>query len=452
MTPDSNLADEASSTSTAAALDDLSTPDTPVPASTAYSAQQQSSGPAEDSTQQSIVTAAHRASQANAVPQSPQTSRRRRRPSSSDHSANTEFPSQNAEPRRFTRTGLRGDYSNRSDGPRSFKRRRIARSEMRRDLDRGSSTTNGFDPSHSKSNGLVHTNGSSSHVNESASGLDKGKDQGFFGHDRQEVARLMIQTLGDLGYHDSASALVRESGHELESPTVAAFRYAVLNGEWAEAEAYLFGSRERDEGGVRITNGHSHRQDSLPLAEGVDKNELRFQLRRQKYLELLEQRDQTGALAVLRQELTPMHRDMSQLHTLSRCVELYLSHQHTLRPLLMCLSLVVCTPEELLAQTGWDGASGVSRTTLLNELSSTCETFLLCSGADGLRIDIALCNDTRAPAGNSPRPGQEEPDLQVPLSQSYHVSFSLCRPCLRPEPFPSPICPSSFSKFRDLVP
>ena len=129
----------------------------------------------------------------------------------------------------------------------------------------------------------------------------------------------MIQALVDLGYRESADKLVQESGYDLESPTVAALRHAVLDGEWAEAEALLFGSNNsEDGGGVSISNGHSGLHHGLPLAEGINKDDLRFQLRRQKYLELLEERDHGGALLVLRQELTPLHPDVSQLHVLSR--------------------------------------------------------------------------------------------------------------------------------------
>ena len=59
----------------------------------------------------------------------------------------------------------------------------------------------------------------------------------YFGHDREEVSRLLIQALLDLGYDSTAANLIQESGFELEDPTVAAFRNAVLQGEWAEAEA-----------------------------------------------------------------------------------------------------------------------------------------------------------------------------------------------------------------------
>jgi hypothetical protein len=154
----------------------------------------------------------------------------------------------------------------------------------------------------------------------------------WFGHDREEVARVLIQSLTDLGYHTSARTLSRESGFELEGPTVAAFRSAVLHGEWSEAEALLFGSSSFDSGGgVGINDGggkaaaHSDRDywsnqgsSGLKLAEGANKNEMLFWLRQQKYLELLEKKDLKTALMVLRQELRPLHQDVSRLHHLSR--------------------------------------------------------------------------------------------------------------------------------------
>jgi hypothetical protein len=133
----------------------------------------------------------------------------------------------------------------------------------------------------------------------------------YFGHDREEVTRILIQALTDLGYNGAAVSLSQESGYDLESPIVAAFRNAVLQGEWTEAEELLFGG-STEEGGVSI-NGNG-----LALQEGVDKNVMRFGLRQQKFLELLEQRDTGRALMVLRSELTPLDQDTGKLHFLSR--------------------------------------------------------------------------------------------------------------------------------------
>lgn len=172
-------------------------------------------------------------------------------------------------------------------------------------------TTNGHSPA---------TNGaSSSYTNGSSPSIVRTKNPTFYGHDREEITRLLIQTLSDLGYHGAAGRLGEESGYELESPSVAAFRHAVLHGEWLEAESLLFGSSPSDEGGgVSISNGHSPRHRGLVLAEGADASELKFRMRQQKYLELLEKRELEIALTVLRQELTPLHRDQAKLHGLSR--------------------------------------------------------------------------------------------------------------------------------------
>ncbi|MCJ1224496.1 hypothetical protein MMC12_001141 [Toensbergia leucococca] len=196
-----------------------------------------------------------------------------------------------------------------------------------------SATANGFP---------TYTNGS----------VIRGKPLNFYGHDREEVTRLLIQGLGDLGYHEAANRLSQESGYEVESPSVAAFRHAVLQGEWSEAESLLFGSYTSDEGGgVSISNGDPHYHQGLTLAQSADRDELKFKMREQKYLELLEERDLGNALMVLRQELTPLHQDTGKLHSLS--------------------SLIVCqSADDLKAQAHWDGAAGRSRRTLLQELST----------------------------------------------------------------------------------
>lgn len=180
----------------------------------------------------------------------------------------------------------------------------------------------------SETNGY-HTNGHSDNA------IKVQNKEPFFGHDREEVTRILLQSLSDLGYQGAAEQLSRESGFQLEIASVAAFRTAVLSGEWEEAESLLFGtdSAELDGGGVLVGNGHAHsswQEDSkaqngtsrqgLPLAEGADVTMLRFCLRQQKYLELLERRELTPALIVLRSELTPLKTDVGRLHFLSRYV------------------------------------------------------------------------------------------------------------------------------------
>lgn len=164
----------------------------------------------------------------------------------------------------------------------------------------------------------------------------------YFGHCPEEVTRLLIQALSDMGYRAAAEMVSRDSGFDLESPTVAAFRSAVLDGLWAEAEKLL--------AGAAISEGRGAGGNGLVLAAGSDRNVMKFWLRQQKFLELLEQRDTGRALVVLRGELTPLYQDTSKLHFLSS--------------LLMCRNA-----EDLMAKANWDGARGQSRKQLLSELS-----------------------------------------------------------------------------------
>ena len=207
----------------------------------------------------------------------------------------------------------------------------------------------------------------------------------FFGHDREEVTRILIQSLTDLGYHGAAGLLCKESGFQLEGPTVASFRSAVLKGDWAEAEELLFGTTSYDNGGGinldgpggygkswaksgRTTTNARH-TGGLKLAEGANRNEMLFWMKQQKYLELLERRDLGKALMVLRQELTPLHQDVGRLHALSRSVMLRELCAEILK--LTPTSLIMCqSAEDLKTQAQWDGANGESRTLLLSELSS----------------------------------------------------------------------------------
>ncbi|KAJ3546560.1 hypothetical protein NM208_g1933 [Fusarium decemcellulare] len=183
-------------------------------------------------------------------------------------------------------------------------------------------------------------NGSSTRDKNSIAAKTNEHPPTYFGHDRQEVTRLLIQALADMGYQAAADNVSQESGYELESPTVAGFRSAVLSGSWPVAEQLLAGASFEADG----------QGNGLVLAPGADRSAMRFWLRQQKFLELLEQKDTSRALMVLRGELTPLSHDTAKLHFLSS--------------LLMCRSV-----DDLRAKAEWDGAGGHSRKRLLSELS-----------------------------------------------------------------------------------
>ncbi|KAH7910762.1 WD40 repeat-like protein [Hygrophoropsis aurantiaca] len=146
--------------------------------------------------------------------------------------------------------------------------------------------------------------------------------------DREEFVRLVIQSLRDVGYIESAATLEAESGYSLESSDVSNFRNYILEASWSSAEALLI---------------------QLGVADKESLWTAKFLIGQQKYLELLEARKTTAALQVLRNELAPLDVDSEELHFLS--------------------SLIMCSDSEDLRQRArWDGASGQSRRHLLSNL------------------------------------------------------------------------------------
>ena len=269
---------------------------------------------------------------------------------------------------------------------RSPKRRRLMKkAAMRLDPDSSSSNgpqhhANGSSPKATKNGTSISTNGHSSPSNGTRSPTQNGfsksdarKQVGYFGHDREEVTRLMIQGLEDLGYRSAANRLGQESGYEVESPGVAAFRNAIIQGDWSEAESLLFGVRsEADGGGVSISNGDWQHFHGLQLAEEADSEAMRFLIREQKYLEFLENQDTGKAMMVLRHELQPLRYNRGRLDALSRSAgfsgtgaQSEDSGNANLNSYLVCPSV-----ENLREDAQWDGALGQSRQILLQQLSS----------------------------------------------------------------------------------
>ncbi|KAI0332631.1 WD40 repeat-like protein [Cubamyces sp. BRFM 1775] len=205
--------------------------------------------------------------------------------------------------------------------------------------------SNGYNGAATKSNGfsLPYTNGSSkAAAHEEADGHQSERrassvarvslpgrtlyDDSYV--DREEFVRLVIQSLRDVGYMESAATLEAESGYIMETPEVAEFRRCILDASWDSAEAALA---------------------RLGVTEGEGLWEAKFLIAKQKYLEYLEAGKTTAALHVLRNELAPLNPELDHLHALS--------------------SLMMCSdPVDLRHQVGWDGANGTSRRRLLMDL------------------------------------------------------------------------------------
>lgn len=210
-------------------------------------------------------------------------------------------------PKRRRLTNMRPDGVSGANGPSQVSNGSVASPSHKVGL---SQSLNG-QASYASSNGDLHTNG----VQKSSV-----SPPSYFGHDREEVTRILIQSLYELGYNGAASLLSKESGYQLESPAVATFRGAVLAGRWAEAERILVQSFYPDgtRWGTSGDGDHLPTKERLVLVENAEMNEMLFYLRQQKFLELLEARNLSAALTVLRHELTPLNYDIGRLHALSR--------------------------------------------------------------------------------------------------------------------------------------
>lgn len=157
---------------------------------------------------------------------------------------------------------------------------------------------------------------------------ENGDSDDYHGVSRLETTRLMIQALHELGFSSSAAALEQESQCSIESREVSEFRSAILDGHWTAAERIL---------------------GALELKPGSDIIHLKFLIRQQKFLELLEQRATMAAISVLHNELTPLRHDQPLLHNLS--------------------ALVMCSSTDDVRQLAkWSGAAGDSRSVLLTSL------------------------------------------------------------------------------------
>jgi WD40 repeat protein len=133
----------------------------------------------------------------------------------------------------------------------------------------------------------------------------------------------------------SAEMVEQESGLSLESSHVKKFRQALLSGDYDRVESLL--------------SSLGIKEDSEPvssLARLTWLLNVKFLIRRQKYLEALEEQDLTHALDILRRQLTPLDINVQDVHHLS--------------------SLMMCnTIEDVKSLANWDGAQGDSRHQLL---------------------------------------------------------------------------------------
>ncbi|TPP39730.1 WD repeat-containing protein 26 [Fasciola gigantica] len=114
-----------------------------------------------------------------------------------------------------------------------------------------------------------------------------------------EILQLIGQYFRDKGLTESYAQLSMESGIYLEHRDATALRHAVLNGRWNDAEAAVQGL-------------------ASVIADPEHVDEIRFLILEQKFLEHLESDEIVQAVALLRNRITPMQRNLNRVHTLAR--------------------------------------------------------------------------------------------------------------------------------------
>jgi len=180
---------------------------------------------------------------------------------------------------------------------------------------------------------------------------------------REDLVRVILQFLGELGFARASQALEKESGVEAYDTEVMDLRHAILHGRWDAAVDML-----------------SH----LPLRADATLQRGKFVILRQKYLELLEASHLENALACLQKELAQIVIEIDRKGegddvedddsgAMNNGSSIRRGDDETDRsrgPMSFCLrkdlhnlaSLALCaSANELRKMSKWDGASGSSR-------------------------------------------------------------------------------------------
>jgi WD40 repeat protein len=112
---------------------------------------------------------------------------------------------------------------------------------------------------------------------------------------KDELVKIMIQTLEDFGYRQAAQQLIEESHIKPETDSLSQFRSQVLAGQWNEASRTL---------------------NELGLSE--ENNErAQFLVHEQQYIELILNKQYNDGLNLLRSELTHRCKEPERLHKLA---------------------------------------------------------------------------------------------------------------------------------------
>jgi len=146
--------------------------------------------------------------------------------------------------------------------------------------------------------------------------------------EKEEMIRVMIQSLKDMGCTRSADVLEEESGITLELPCVKSFRNGVVSGDWKLV------------------------RDLLPKMKLSPPNiiEANLMICEEEFLELLDQGKLTQAVKTLQSSIAPCHPSARKVNELSSLI-------------------MYSNPSDLRKAAEWKGVQGGSRIELMSKLN-----------------------------------------------------------------------------------
>lgn len=152
--------------------------------------------------------------------------------------------------------------------------------------------------------------------------------------DQTELTKLIIQTLNDLGYHESSTFLQNESKLSIESEDITNFNTLIKNGEFEES--------------IKLIDSLIFKNDELLSIDEI-KLKIKFLIKREKFLEeLFFKNNENLALIILRNEIN----ELTNIQTIRSLTSLLMNKDST----------------SLQLKNGWFNNFKNSRLNLLNEI------------------------------------------------------------------------------------
>eukprot|EP01117_Protostelium_nocturnum_P016785 TRINITY_DN6713_c0_g1_i6.p1 TRINITY_DN6713_c0_g1~~TRINITY_DN6713_c0_g1_i6.p1 ORF type:complete len:564 (+),score=180.23 TRINITY_DN6713_c0_g1_i6:331-2022(+) len=173
-------------------------------------------------------------------------------------------------------------------------------------------------------NNINNNNHSKNGTSNGHSKEENGKTEG--GLNKQEMLRIIIQSLHQMGMSKSAKLLEEESGLELKDPSLITFFDSIENGKWEDAKSFF---------------------SKIEFKSEKDKKDANRLLFTQIFMELLDEGKVDEAFQVLRKDLNPVEEE---------------DYDESIQKLPL---LLLCTNQKQLREKGeWNGTGSETRSVL----------------------------------------------------------------------------------------